>query len=136
MGSGGGGSLPTLEDIGNTIVDAGAAVITGGYTLTEPGKKDLKRVKGDVKRTTESLTGEAQSRAADRATIDAEAAQKAAFAAEEEQLKKRKNAEKFAAARTRQLSLSNSGRQSTILTSPLGTAGSSGSGGGKTLLGQ
>ena len=133
---GGGPKVPTLGEIAQVAVDTAASVVSGGYTMTEPGKKDKDKIQAGVTGMQESLTGHTGRVAADTAKAEAEAQQRARDAKEAEMERKRKKQGEFATARGRQQSLmaSQGGRAGTILTAGLGEGGGLG-GSGKTLLG-
>lgn len=137
---GGGGKAPTLEEIGNTAIDAAAAGLTFGYTQTESGKSDLKNVKKGAKQAYDMVSGETARKAAEaevKKALGQEQAQDRAM--RDAELKKRKAGE-YGQARARQKALmaDTSGRGSTILTGATGgsAAGLGGAASGKTLLGQ
>ena len=131
--------VPTLGEIVNTATDVVSAYYSGGYTLTEPGKKDLAKLKGGITQVQEKLTGHTG-----RVRSETEAANQAALQRETEAKMAEQNllseqTKKYSMTRTRQKSLMGvqTGRAGTILT---GTSkqnpNSLGSSPGKSLLGQ
>lgn len=132
-------NLPTFDELVNTVVDVAAASATWGYTLTEPGKKDLDKAKKGVKQFSDSITGVTARESGERAEQKAVADQTKREADIDEQDLKRKRSSEFSSIRARQRANSGMGRSSTILTGPSAVApqgatlGSSQS--GKTRLG-
>lgn len=129
----GGGGNP-IQDVINVVRDATEISLTGGTLITNEGKKVKKGVEGMVS----SITGEAAREAAakgEAAALAQETKQNAKLAAQDEKFKLQ---QEFSRKRSRQKSLmgGNSGRSSTILTSPLGTPSTGAGAGGKTALGQ
>lgn len=129
----GGGGDP-IQAVVDLVRDTTETVVTGGANLTEEGKKIKRAGQGFI----DATTGEAAREAAAKGKSEAlanEAKNAAKLAAQEEKMKAQQD---FAKRRSRQKSLmgGNSGRSSTILTSPLGVPPTSASAGGKTALGQ
>jgi hypothetical protein len=137
--------LPTLGEIGKGVEqvldvsgDAGMALVTAGYTLTEPGKKDLKNIKKGGRDIIDSALGNTAKKNAAAAEQRAINQQTALEQSLSDQEKRRKKQSEFGFMRTRQRALMGQfgGRSGTILTGTGATEASLGSTGtGKTLLG-
>lgn len=126
------------NQVSETLGDIGAAVVTGGYTLTEPGKKDLKNIKKGATDIFDSAVGNTAKRnaaAAEKRAVNQQAALEQSLSDLET---RRKKQSEFGFMRTRQRALMGQfgGRSGTILTGTGATEASLGSSGtGKTLLG-
>lgn len=137
--SGGQRATDELTQIGKNVARAGAAIYSGGASeaaLAITGVSDEgKRFRQGVKEGIDNLPFNKLTKLAQEETDLIKSESNARLQAEAEQRLRAQNSLKFAQSRMRQRSVSGQGRQSTILTSGLGSSGVSSSA-GKTLLGQ
>lgn len=134
--SGGQRATDELTDLGKKYLRTGIAAATGGVSEVAAAvggvSDEGKRFRQDLKTGIEDATGQTLAKQT-MAAVQAEG--NARLQAEADQRLRAQNSLKFAQSRMRQRSASGQGRQSTILTSGLGSSSASANA-GKTLLGQ
>lgn len=125
-----------VTDLGKKAARIGLAVGTGGASEVAAAvggvSDEGKRFRQDLKTGIEDATGQTLAK---KTMAAAELEGNARLQAEADQRLRAQNSLKFAQSRMRQRSASGQGRQSTILTSGLGSSSASANA-GKTLLGQ